>query len=127
MIADIERLNVAILILGSLASLVVMREFKYFFSFASGSAIVTLNFRLIRNMVERTFNPGVTVRKTDIFRIFIKFLFLAALVIVILVYGKVDIQFFLAGLSTVFLAIVLQQLYGMFRTKGRKEDGTSRF
>jgi hypothetical protein len=126
-IADIERLNVAILILGSLASLVVMREFKYFFSFASGSAIVTLNFRLIRNMVERTFNPGVTVRKTDIFRIFIKFLFLAALVIVILVYGKVDIQFFLAGLSTVFLAIVLQQLYGMFRTKGRKEDGTSRF
>ncbi len=127
MIVGIERLSVAILCVGSLASLFVMREFKYFFSFASGSAIVTINFRLIRNMVERTFIPGAEIRKMDIFRIFIKFLALAALVIVILVYGKVDILFFLAGLSTVFLAIVLQQLYGMFRTKGRKEDGTSCF
>ncbi len=51
-ISNIERINVIVLILGSILTIVIMREFKYVFSFAVASAIMTLNFRFIRKILE---------------------------------------------------------------------------
>ena len=83
MISEIERFNLAIFILGSLGSLLVMREFKYFFSFAVGSAIMILNFRFLRKIIEGTF-LGPEVNRMELIKLPIKFLILAGLVVVIL-------------------------------------------
>ena len=56
--SEIERINVIILVLGSLASLAVMRDFQHFFSFAVASSIMTLNFRYLRKIME-AFSPGL--------------------------------------------------------------------
>jgi hypothetical protein len=123
MISEIERFNLAIFILGSLGSLLVMREFKYFFSFAVGSAIMILNFRFLRKIIEGTF-LGPEVNRMELIKLPIKFLILAGLVVVILMFGDVNIPFFVTGLSTVFFSIVLYQLTTLFSRSRRKEDGT---
>ena len=122
MISEIERFNLAIFILGSLGSLLVMREFKYFFSFAVGSAIMILNFRFLRKIIEGTF-LGPEVNRMELIKLPIKFLILAGLVVVILMFGDVNIPFFVTGLSTVFFSIVLYQLTTLFSRSRRKEDG----
>jgi len=55
MLTEIERINVIILLIGCLAATVIMREFRYVFSFGVGSAIMTLNFRFLRKGIERVF------------------------------------------------------------------------
>jgi hypothetical protein len=60
--SDIERINVIILLVGSLASIVAMRDFVHFFSFAAASAIMVLNFRLLR----RLSNPALGQRKHSV-------------------------------------------------------------
>jgi hypothetical protein len=122
MISEIERFNLAIFILGSLGSLLVMREFKYFFSFAVGSAIMILNFRFLRKIIEGTF-LGPEVNRMELIKLPIKFLILAGLVVVILMFGDVSIPLFVTGLSTVFFSIVLYQLTTLFSRPRRKEDG----
>ena len=122
MISEIERFNMALFILGSLGSLVVMRQFTYFFSFAVGSAIMTLNFRFLKKIIEGTF-LGPEVNKMGLIRLPIKFLILAGLVVVVLVFGDVNIPFFVAGLSTVFFSIILYQITTMFSRGRRNENG----
>jgi hypothetical protein len=122
LISEIERFNMAIFIIGSLGVLVVTREFRYFFSFAVGSAIMTLNFRFLRKIIEGAI-AGVTVKRMELIKLPIKFLVVAGLIVIAMVYGDVNIPFFVAGLSTVFLSVVLSQISPMFTRRRRNEDG----
>ncbi len=121
MTSEIERINVIVLVLGSIASLMIMREFKYFFSFAVGSAMMTLNFRLLRRIVTRIFEGGV-LHKRELVKLPLKFLALAGLVAIIVLLGNVDALFFLAGLSTVFFSIVIQQIGTLFASDKRRDE-----
>lgn len=124
-ISDIERLNVIIFILGSVISLIVMRDFKYFFSFAVASAIITLNFRFLKKIIESGFLQS-TINKKELFiKLPLKFLVLAGLVVVIIIYGKIDVIFFLIGLSTLFISIIINQTMVMLSltSKRRQKNG----
>jgi hypothetical protein len=124
--ADIERVNVVILVLGSLLSLIIMREFRYFFSFASGSAVMTLNFRMLRKIIEGGFLKSPLSKKELLIKLPLKFLALIAAVVAIVVYGDVSAIFFLIGLSTVFLSIIITQCFGFWSPVAgrRQKDGT---
>jgi hypothetical protein len=135
---EIERINVIILVLGSLASLAVMRDFQHFFSFVAGSSIMTLNFRYLRRIMEAFFSKASSIPEGDrasvrsapskaelLIRLPIKFLVLVALVVVVLLWGNVDIVFFIIGLSTVLLSIIVSQVVAALGPGvRRKEDGT---
>ena len=138
MLTEIERINVIILLIGCLAATVIMREFRYVFSFGVGSAIMTLNFRFLRKGIERVFQrvqqseqaqaneltpDGNQAQSQDsnqlikrinkkalIVKLPLKFLALATAVILVVLYGDVDVIFFLIGLSTVFISIVFSQI-----------------
>jgi hypothetical protein len=120
MLTEIERINVIILAIGCLAATVIMREFRYVFSFGVGSAIMTLNFRFLRKGIEGVFlkaqaqdssEPGKKInKKALIIKLPLKFFALATAVILVVLYGDIDVIFFLIGLSTVFISIVLSQI-----------------
>jgi len=124
-INDIERINVIVLVIGSILALVIMREFKYIFSFAVASAIMTLNFRFLKKIIE----GGLLVaenKKTELaIKLPLKFLFLVGLIAVIVIYGDIDLIFFLIGLSTVFISVVINQFSGLWNpvVKRRQKDG----
>ena len=122
----VQRINVVILVLGSLLSLFVMREFKYVFSFAVASAIMTLNFRLLRKIIEGAVSDISVSKKDLLIKLPLKFLVLFALIAVVLMYGNVDMLFFAVGLSTVFLSIVINQIRPAFipAMKRRQKNGT---
>lgn len=133
--SEIERINVMILVLGSLASLAVMRDFQHFFSFAVASSIMTLNFRYLRKIMEAFFSKGSSdvstgaggpVSKAELLiRLPLKFLVLIALVVIVILWGNVNIVFFIIGLSTVLLSIIISQVAAAFGPGvRRKEDGT---
>lgn len=124
-ISDIERLNFVIFLLGSILSLIIMKEYKYFFSFAVASAIITLNFRFLKKIIESGFGKS-KVKKTDfIIKLPLKFLVFAGLVAVIIIYGDIDIIFFLIGLSTLFISVIVNQIMSMISVtyKRRQRDG----
>ena len=122
---DIERMNVLILVIGSLASAVIMRDYVHFFSFAVASAIMTLNFRLLRKTIEGVFGRSVIDKREIFIKLPLMFLGLVALVVVVFVWGNVNILFFLIGLSTVFLSVLITQVVVAFSPEvRRKEDGT---
>jgi hypothetical protein len=123
---DVQRINVVIFVIGSLLSLFVMREFKYFYSFAVASAIIALNFKFLRKIIEGAMNNVAMGKKELLIKLPLKFLFLFALIAVVLIYGNVDMLFFAAGLSTVFLSIIVNQLGISFipAMKRRQKDGT---
>jgi hypothetical protein len=123
---DIQRINVVIFVIGSLLSLFIMRDFRYFYSFAIASAIITLNFRFLRKIVEGAINNISMSKKELLIRLPLKILVLFALIAVVLIYGNVDMLFFAAGLSTVFLSIIINQLGLSFipSMKRRQKDGT---
>jgi hypothetical protein len=124
MLTEIEQINVIILAIGCLAAAIIMREFRYVFSFGIGSAIMTLNFRILRKGMEGVFQKvqgsnhapdsnGFAKRinrKALIVKLPLKFFALVTAVILVVLYGDIDVIFFLAGLSTVFIAIVLSQI-----------------
>ena len=118
MLTEIERINVIILTIGCLASTIIMREFKYVFSFGVGSAIMTLNFRFLRRGIEGVFlkaqaseQAGKRInKKALLIKLPLKFLALVTAVILVVLYGDIDMIFFLIGLSTVFISIVLSQI-----------------
>jgi len=123
---DIHRVNVAVFLIGSLLSLFIMREFKYFFSFAVASAIMAFNFRLLRKIIEGAIGRS-DGRKLDLLiKLPLKFLVLLGLIAVVLIFGDVDLVFFLMGLSTVFLSIIINQIIVAFTPaiKRRQKDGT---
>jgi hypothetical protein len=124
-IIDIERANVVVLVLGSILSAVIMREFKYFFSFAVGSSMMTLNFRFLRKIIEGVFANVSVDKKEFLIKLPIKFLVLVGLVALVVIFGDISVVFFLIGLSTVFISIVVTQIIAVFSPaeKRRQKDG----
>lgn len=124
-INDIEHINIAVLVIGSVITLLLMREFRYLFSFAVASAIMTMNFRFLRKTIESGFLSSPVSKKELLIKLPLKFLVLVGLVFVVIVYGDTDIVFFLLGLSTVFMSIVINQLLVAFSpaAKRRQKDG----
>ncbi|OPY72629.1 MAG: hypothetical protein A4E64_02887 [Syntrophorhabdus sp. PtaU1.Bin058] len=109
-INDIERINVIILILGSIILLLITREFKYIFSFAVASSIMTLNFRFLKKIIEGGFTQSKVQKKDLLIKLPLKFLVLVGLVVLVVVFGDIDVVCFLIGLSTVFISIVVNQI-----------------
>ena len=140
MLTEIERINVIILSIGCLAATIIMREFRYVFSFGVGSAIMTLNFRFLRKGIEGVFqrmqqseqapesNQFIKQinKKALIVKLPLKFLALVTAVILVVLYGDIDVIFFLIGLSTVFISIVLSQISFALKPADErsKEHGT---
>lgn len=122
-IQEIERINWFVLILGSVASIAVMRDFKYFFSFAVASAIMTLNFRFLGRIVQSAFGRSSISKKELAVKLPLKFLILIALVVAVVIFGDIDPIFFVIGLSTVFIAVVINQISIAFNPDRRKQDG----
>jgi hypothetical protein len=113
-LSDIERINVVILVVGAVAAIFIMREFRYVFSFAVASAIMTLNFRFLRKILEGTFSAAEIKKKGLVIKLPLKFLAVISLIVLVIVYGDIDIVFFLLGLSTVFVSIVMSQVLTVF-------------
>jgi hypothetical protein len=124
-IINIEHVNVIVLVMGSLLSILIMREFKYLFSFAVASSIMTLNFRFLKKIMEAGFLESGSAKRGFLITLPLKFLVLVGLIVVVLVYGEIDIIFFLIGLSTVFISIVINQIAVLFNpeAKRRQKDG----
>ncbi|MCX8110408.1 MAG: hypothetical protein N3D15_04065 [Syntrophorhabdaceae bacterium] len=124
-ISDIERLNFIIFIIGSILSLVIMREYKYFFSFAVASAIITLNFRFLKKIIESGFSKSSLNKKDLLIKLPLKFFLFAGIVAVIIIYGNIDIIFFLIGLSTLFISVIVNQIMAMLSLsiKRRQKNG----
>ncbi len=109
-INDIERINVFILILGSILTLLITREFKYFFSFAVASSIMTLNFRFLKKIIESGFAQSKVQKKDLLIKLPLKFLVLVGLVVLVIVFGEINVVCFLIGLSTIFISVVINQI-----------------
>ena len=108
---DIERVNLAVLVIGSLCVLFITKSFKPFCSFAVASGIMILNFRILKKILEAALMEGQTRKKALILVLPLKFLALAAAITVFFVYADINIWFFLLGLSTVFFAVIICQAY----------------
>jgi hypothetical protein len=123
---NVQRINVIVLLVGSLLSLFIMREFRYFFSFAVASAITVLNFKLLRKIIEGALEDTATSKKELLIKLPLKILLFFGLIAVILIFGDVDMVFFMIGLSTVFLSIMINQIADAFfpAMKRRQKDGT---
>jgi hypothetical protein len=108
-VSDVERTNVAILVIGSLAILVATRDYMAIFSFAVASAIVTINFRLLKKIIENLLIKKVFEKKDLFIRLPLKFVLLLGAITVVVLYGDVRLIYFLIGLSTVFISILISQ------------------
>ena len=108
-IANVEHTNVAILVIGSLAVLIATRDFMALFSFAVASAIVTLNFRLLKKLIENFLIKKIFLKKDIFIRLPLKFLLLIGAIAIVFLYGDIRIIYFLIGLSTVFISILISQ------------------
>jgi len=55
----------------------------------------------------------------------LKFLILIGLVAIVVIYGDIDIVFFMIGLSTVFMSVIINQIISVFipAAKRRQKDG----
>jgi hypothetical protein len=124
-ITDIEHINVFVLVIGSILAMVIMREFKYVFSFAVASAIMTLNFRFIKKIIEGGLLKPEGKKLELAIKIPLKFLILIALIAIVIIYGDIDVVFFLIGLSTVFISIVINQFSSLWNPalKRRQKNG----
>jgi hypothetical protein len=124
-ISDIERINVIVLVIGSILAMVIMREFKYVFSFAVASAIMTLNFRFLKKIIEGGLLEAKNKKIELAVKLPLKFLILVAFIAVVVIYGDINLIFFLVGLSTVFISVVINQFSGLWNpaVKRRQNNG----
>ncbi|MCX7856361.1 MAG: ATP synthase subunit I [Deltaproteobacteria bacterium] len=125
-IRDIERLNILILAIGSLTILFTFRDFNYFLSFAIGSALMTLNFRVLRAIVSKGFLGDKNEKKGFFIKLPLKFLGLLSAVSVIVIFGDIHVIYFLLGISTVFISIVFSQMpfIKILCAGGKEKNGT---
>jgi hypothetical protein len=102
-----------------------MRDFKYIFSFAVASSIMTLNFRFLKKIMEAGLLKSEISKKDLFVKLPLKFLVLVGLIVVLLLYGEINIIFFLIGLSTVFVSIIINQITILFspEAKRRQKNG----
>ncbi len=77
---------------------------------ALGAALAYANFILIRVILEKAFAGGGSVNKGFVVQYVLKFLALAAAVWLIVRSGRFDLLGFLAGLSSLFLGVLLEGL-----------------
>jgi hypothetical protein len=124
-LSNIERINVLVLVIGSILAMVIMREFKYVFSFAVASAIMTLNFRFLKKIIEGGLLKAENKKIELAIKLPLKFLILVAFIAVVVIYGDIDLVFFLVGLSTVFISVVINQFSGLWNpaAKRRQKNG----
>jgi len=124
-ISDIERINIIVLVIGSILAMVIMREFKYVFSFAVASAIMTLNFRFLKKIIEGGLLLAENKKIELAVKLPLKFLVLVAFIAIIVNYGDINLVFFLVGLSTVFISVVINQFSGLWNpaAKRRQKNG----
>lgn len=124
-ISDIERINIIVLVIGSILAMVIMREFKYVFSFAVASAIMTLNFRFLKKIIEGGLLMAENKKIELAVKLPLKFLILVAFIAVVVIYGDINLIFFLVGLSTVFISVVINQFSGLWNpaVKRRQNNG----
>ena len=124
-LSDIERINVLVLVIGSILAMVIMREFKYVFSFAVASAIMTLNFRFLKKIIEGGLLEAENKKIELAVKLPLKFLILVAFIAVVVIYGDINLIFFLVGLSTVFISVVINQFSGLWNpaVKRRQNNG----
>ena len=108
-VSNVEHTNVAILVIGSLGILVATRDYMALFSFAVASAIVTLNFRLLKKIIENLLIKKIFDKKDLFIRLPLKFLLLLGAITIVILYGDIRIIYFLIGLSTVFFSIFISQ------------------
>jgi len=86
--------------------------------------MITLNFRLLKKIMEGFFSDAGPSKKKLLVKLPLKFFGLTGLVTVIVVWGNVNILFFVIGLSTVFLSVVISQVIVVFTPCARrKQDG----
>ena len=125
-IAEIEKLNLALLILGSIGVIMATRDVMAFFSFVVASAIVTLNFRLLKRIIGKLVLEKTFTKKDLFVTIPLKFLLLLVVLAVVVIYGNVQPFYFLMGVSTILIAILIIQLRPIFGFGGqrRENDGT---
>ncbi len=125
-VANVEHTNVAILVIGSLAVLIGTRDYMALFSFAVASAIVTINFRLLKKIVENLLIKKIFEKKDLFIRLPLKFLLLLGAIGVVVLYGDIRVIYFLIGLSTVFISILISQFRPVFKshTERNANDGT---
>jgi hypothetical protein len=120
-ITQAERCNLALLTLGSIAIAFFVRDLMAFFSFVVASAIVILNFRLLKNIIIKLVLKQ-EISKRDLFLILpAKFILLLGILTIIVVYGNIKPFYFLMGLSTVFVSILVSQLLPVFSSSSPKE------
>jgi hypothetical protein len=120
-VTQVERCNLAIFILGSIAVAVFIRDIMAFFSFAVASAIVTLNFRLLKNIITKLILKQEISKKDLLITLPAKFLLLLGVLTVVVVYGNIKPVYFLMGVSTVFVSILVSQLLPVFSSSSPKE------
>ena len=118
---QVERCNLAIFILGSIAVAVFIRDVMAFFSFAVASAIVIFNFRLLKNIITKLVLKQEIGKKDLLITLPLKFILLLGILTVIVVYGNIKPVYFLMGLSTVFVSILVSQLLPVFSSSSPKE------
>lgn len=123
-IRDIERLNCLFLTAGSILVILLTRDFRSFLSYALACAIMVLNFRLLRHIILKGFSPHKPSRKLLIFGLSAKFLGLFLAVSLVLIFGEIDLTYFVLGLTSFFLSVVLSQIPPRLRfSKGGDGDG----
>ncbi len=120
-ITQVERCNLAIFVVGSIVVAFLIRDLMAFFSFAVASAIVILNFRLLKNIITKLVLKQEIGRKDLLITLPAKFILLLGILTVIVVYGNVKAVYFLMGLSTVFVSILVSQLLPVFSSSSPKE------
>lgn len=120
-VTQVERFNLVIFILGSIAVAVFIRDVMAFFSFAVASAIVILNFRLLKNIIAKLILKQEIGKKDLLITLPLKFILLLGILTVIVVYGNIKPAYFLMGLSTVFVSILVSQLLPVFSSSSPKE------
>ena len=125
-VANVEHTNLVILILGCLVSYAVSRDYMAAFSFAVASAIVIVNFRLLKKIIENLLIKKIFDKKDLLIRIPLKFLIILGAVSLVILYSDVRIVYFLIGLSTVFLSILISQFRpaSHSQTERNTNDGT---
>ncbi len=125
-LTSIERTQWVILALFTLGSLPFW-DWRITLGVILGGVIVTVNFKALRRIIEAGFS-GERVSKSFFVKYAIKFLALLAVVagVALLLHRVINLVAFLAGLLTIFLAILVEGVRGYRYTDEEQEkaDGT---
>lgn len=121
-VTQVERCNMALFLLGSIGIAVITRDLMAFFSFAVASAIVILNFRLLKNIIARLILKQEIAKKDLFLALPAKFLLLLGILTVVVICGNVKASYFLTGLSTVFISILISQLLPLFSSSSQRRQ-----